>query len=133
MIDETIIAEAVQARVQASAPYSGFKVGCALLCATGSVYAGCNIESSSYGLTMCAERVTLFKALSEGERLFTRMAVVADTRVLTPPCGACRQLLWDYCSDLEIILANLSGDRLQTTIGALFPVPFGRPFLDGKS
>ena len=101
----------LDARTRAHARYSGFKVGAALETADGDVITGCNIENATYGLTVCAERVALFKALSEGHRVFTRIAVVADTEAPTPPCGACRQLLWEYCGDIEVMLANLDGRR----------------------
>lgn len=124
--DQSLIEAARQARERAQALYSNFKVGAALLGGEGKVYTGCNIESSSYGLTLCAERVALFKALSEGEQEFVRMVVVADTDALTPPCGACRQVLWDFCGDVEIIMTNLKGDSKRTRLSALFPDPFGK-------
>jgi len=127
--DQTLIEAARQARERAQAIYSKFKVGAALLGGEGKIFTGCNIESSSYGLTLCAERVALFKALSEGERQFVRMVVVADTEALTPPCGACRQVLWDFCGDLDVMMANLKGNSKRTRLSSLFPDPFGRCFL----
>jgi cytidine deaminase len=121
---QALLAAAVDARTHARARYSGFMVGAALETADGRVVAGCNIENATYGLTLCAERVALVKALSDGHGLFTRLAVVADTETLTPPCGACRQLLWEYCGDLDIILGNLSGTAARYRLSALLPLPF---------
>ncbi len=123
--DKALVDAARQAREQARAKYSKFKVGSALLCDDGRVFTGCNIESSSYGLTICSERVALFKALSEGAVNFIRIAVVADTEDLTAPCGACRQLLWDFCGELNIVLANLAGKSKTLRLTQLFPDPFG--------
>ena len=120
----------MQARRFAQARYSHFEVGAALETAAGDVIGGCNIENATYGLTLCAERVALVKALSEGHRVFTRIAVVADTEALTPPCGPCRQLLWEYCGDLEIVLANLTGGTARHRLSALFPMPFDARLLD---
>jgi cytidine deaminase len=119
-----LVAAAVDARTHARARYSGFMVGAALETADGQVVSGCNIENASYGLTLCAERVALVKALSDGHGLFTRIAIVADTETLTPPCGPCRQLLWEYCGDLDIILGNLSGTTARYRLSALLPLPF---------
>ena len=123
--EEALIDAARQAREQARAKYSNFKVGSALLCADGRVFTGCNIESSSYGLTICSERVALFKALSDGADNFVRIVVVADTNELTAPCGACRQLMWDFCGDIEIVLTNLAGKSKTFRLTQLFPEPFG--------
>lgn len=123
--DEALIIAARQARERAKAKYSKFRVGSALLCSDGRVFTGCNIESSSYCLTICSERVALFKALSEGADTFTRIVVVADTGELTAPCGACRQLMWDYCGDLEVLLTNLAGKSRTFRLAQLFPEPFG--------
>jgi len=112
------------AREQAIAPFSGFKVGAALETTDGTVITGCNIENASYGLTLCAERVAVFKALSEGHRAFRRIAVVADTPAPTAPCGACRQILWEYAGDVEVILANLERETGRFSMKALLPVPF---------
>jgi cytidine deaminase len=121
---QALLAAAVDARTHARARFSGFMVGAALETADGQVVSGCNVENASYGLTLCAERVALVKALSDGHGLFTRLAVVADTETLTPPCGACRQLLWEYCGDLDIILGNLSGTTARYRLSALLPLPF---------
>ncbi len=119
-----LVAAARNARRHAWSPHSSFAVGAALETADGTVVSGCNIENATLGLTMCAERVALLKALSEGHRAFTRLAVVADTEAPTPPCGACRQLLWEFCGDVEIHLANL--DRLLSShrLADLLPLPF---------
>ena len=104
-----LVARAAAARDRAIAPYSGFKVGAALRTRSGKIYEGCNIENASYGLTVCAERVALLKALSEGEREFSDIAVVTDAKVLTTPCGACRQLLWEFCGDIRVVLHSTHG------------------------
>jgi cytidine deaminase len=123
--DAALVAAAVDAREFARAAYSGFKVGAALETDTGLVFAGCNVENATYGLTMCAERVALYKALSEGkDLLFTRIAVVADTGDPTPPCGSCRQLLWEYCGEIDVVLANLSEVKRRLKLSELLPMPF---------
>jgi len=127
---EALVDAAREARLRAIAPYSGFKVGAAIETRAGAVITGCNIENASYGLTMCAERVALLKALSEGHRDFIAVAVVADTRAPTPPCGPCRQLLWEYCGDIRIILANLTDTKAQHQLGDLLPFPFDRRLLN---
>ena len=119
-----LVAAARTAREFAVAPYSGFKVGAALLTADGRVYGGCNVENASYGLTVCAERVALLKALSEGERQFAAIAVVADTESPTPPCGPCRQLLWEYCGDIPVVMANLNRISATHQMRDLLPLPF---------
>ena len=121
---DALIAAATAARQFAHARYSHFEVGAALETAQGQVITGCNIENATYGLTLCAERVALVKALSDGHAVFTRVAVVADTDDLTPPCGPCRQLLWEYCGDIEILLANLKGGTARHRLSALLPLPF---------
>lgn len=121
-----LIAKAAAARENAVAPYSGFKVGAALETKDGHIYTGCNIENVSYGLTVCAERVALWKALSEGAREFRQIAIVTDAAAVTPPCGACRQLLWEYCGNIEIHLHSLKGLDQQHRLADLFPLPFDR-------
>ncbi len=121
---ERLVAAAREARTRAIAPYSKFHVGAALLLATGAIVTGCNVENASYGLTVCAERVALLKALSEGHREFVIAAVVADTTYPTPPCGPCRQLLWEYCGDIEIVLANLNDISARHQLRDLLPYPF---------
>jgi cytidine deaminase len=126
---DTLIAAARAAREQAHAPYSNFRVGAALRATSGRIFTGCNVENVTYGLTMCAERVALFKAISEGEHGFDAVAVVADAEDLTPPCGACRQILWEFCGDAEVILANLKG-RVEThRMSVLLPKPFDSSLL----
>ncbi len=125
-----LIAAAASARLRARARYSHFLVGAALETVDGQVITGCNIENATYGLTLCAERVALVKALSEGFELFTRVAIVADTATLTPPCGSCRQLLWEYCGDIEVIVANLDGLQGRHRLSALLPLPFDSRLLE---
>jgi cytidine deaminase len=124
-----LIAAAANAREHAHAPYSHFRVGAALRANSGHIFTGCNVENSTLGLTLCAERVAVFKALSEGERGFDAVAVVADTGRLTPPCGACRQILWEFCRDAEVILSNLSGQTVVRRMSDLLPDAFDASFL----
>jgi cytidine deaminase len=124
MSEEALVAAAADARTRAQAMYSGFKVGAALETVDGVVVTGCNIENASYGLTLCAERVALVKALSDGRTAFTRIAVVADTESPTPPCGPCRQLLWEYCGDIDVVLANLERTTATLRLADLLPLPF---------
>ena len=112
------------ARLNAFAPFSGFKVGAALETAGGRIITGCNVENATYGLTICAERVAVVKAVSEGDRQFVRVAVVADTDAPTPPCGACRQILWEFGGDLEVILGNLNEEKARFRLRDLLPHPF---------
>ena len=119
-----LIAAARKARRHARAEFSKFKVGAALETADGTIVTGCNIENATYGLTICAERVAMFKALSEGHRAFTRIAIVADKDAPTPPCGACRQILWEFGGNLEIQLANLTSLRGTHPLQDLLPLPF---------
>jgi cytidine deaminase len=123
---DNLIALAAAAREKALAPYSGFKVGAALRARDGRIYTGCNIENASYGLSICAERVALWKALSEGASGFAEMAIVTDAETLTSPCGACRQLLWEYCGDIPIHLHSLKGLNEEHTLAELFPHPFDK-------
>ena len=119
-----LVAAARRARENAAAAFSHFKVGAALESADGTVFTGCNVENATYGLTICAERVAMFKALSEGHRTFTRIAIVADTEAPTPPCGACRQILWEFGGNLEILLANLTEEKGRHQLKDLLPIPF---------
>ena len=121
-----LAAKAAAARENAVAPHSGFKVGAALETKDGRIYTGCNIENVSYGLTVCAERVALWKALSEGAREFRQLAIVTDAAAVTPPCGACRQLLWEYCGNIQIHLHSLRGLDAEHQLADLFPHPFDR-------
>jgi cytidine deaminase len=127
-----LVSAASRARENAHAPYSQFRVGAALRANSGRIFTGCNIENSSFGLTLCAERVAVFKALSEGERRFDAIAVVADTERLTPPCGACRQILWEFCRDAEVVLANLSGQITMRRVPDLLPDAFDASFIGKK-
>lgn len=115
---------ALSARQHAHAPFSKFKVGAALETRSGLIIGGCNVENATYGLTICAERCAVFKAISDGHRLFTRIAIVADTAEPTPPCGACRQILWEFGGNLEIILGNLNGIKAIHQLSELLPHPF---------
>jgi cytidine deaminase len=128
-VTDPLILAALGARGNAHAPFSQFKVGAAIEDDTGRLHTGCNVENATYGLTVCAERVAVLKAVSEGARKFTRVAIVADTETLTPPCGACRQILWEFCGDIEIVLANLSGRHETIRLSTLFPRPFDASFL----
>lgn len=125
-----LIEAAFGVRRNAHAPYSRFQVGAALEDDQGRIHTGCNVENATYGLTLCAERVAVFKAISEGARRFTRIVIAADSAVLTPPCGACRQILWEFCGDLEVVLVNLQGRQEVLALGDLFPRPFDDAFLD---
>lgn len=130
MNNEVLVNHARQVRERAHAPFSGFKVGAAVECSDGSVFTGCNVENSSYGLSLCAERVAIFKAISEGHHDFTRIAVIADSYVPVRPCGACRQVLSDlFGQDAEIIMSNLKGAVDVKKISELLPTPFDRSFL----
>lgn len=127
--NEKLIEAAKKARENARAPFSHFKVGASLETKTGEIITGCNIENASYGLTMCAERVAIFKAISEGKKDFTRICVVADTDDLTPPCGACRQIIWEFCGDAEVLMANLQGKIETFQMRELLPRAFDAKFL----
>jgi cytidine deaminase len=115
---------AKSARRNAHTPFSGFKVGAALRAKDGQIVTGCNVENASYGLTLCAERVAVFKALSEGIRTFDAIAIVANAKKLTPPCGACRQILWEFCGDIPVHIGDLRGRVLESRMSELFPRPF---------
>jgi cytidine deaminase len=125
-----LIEAATGARNCALAQYSNFCVGAAIEAEGGRVYTGCNIESAAYEQTICAERVAIWKALSEGARKFTRLAVVVDTERLTPPCGACRQVIWEFCGDIPVTLANLRGDTETLQMRDLLPRPFDANFFE---
>ena len=127
--ESQLIEEATAARVRSIAPFSNFLVGAALQTDEGKVFTGCNVESASYGLTVCAERVAIWKALSEGERDFAKLVIVADTEQLTPPCGTCRQIIWEFCKHATIVLANLHGQKEELQIADLLPRAFDARFL----
>ena len=126
---ENLIEAAKGARERAFAPYSNFKVGAAVRTKSGKIFTGCNVESASYGLTVCAERVAIWKAVSEGETEFEQIAVVADTEELTPPCGACRQIIWEFCGDVPVTFANLKGKTETVPMKELLPRAFDTKFL----
>lgn len=126
---ETLLNAAREVREIAFAPYSNFKVGAAVESEDGTIYTGCNVESASYGLTVCAERVAIWKAISEGEKKFNRIAVVVDTETLTPPCGVCRQIIWEFCGDVPVILANLQDVTETVQMSELLPRAFDSKFL----
>ena len=121
---DALITAAKQARENAYAPFSNFRVGAAVRAKSGRIHTGCNVENATLGLTCCAERVAIFKAVSEGERGFDAIAVVTDVDRLTPPCGACRQLIWEFCGDVPVILSNLKGKTEIIAMRELFPKPF---------
>ncbi len=121
---DPLVEAALAARAHAHAPFSNFQVGAALEDSEGRIHTGCNVENATYGLTVCAERVAVLKAISEGVRSFRRIAIAADTDTLTPPCGACRQILWEFCGDVEVLLANPRGATETLRLRDLFPRPF---------
>jgi cytidine deaminase len=126
---DPLIEAALAVRAHAVAPYSKFQVGAAIEDDTGAIHTGCNVENATYGLTICAERVAVFKALSEGVRKFRRVVVAADTDRLTPPCGACRQILWEFCGDVPVTLVNLQGKTETYGLKELFPRAFDASYL----
>jgi cytidine deaminase len=128
---QQLMETAKSARRRSIAPFSNFLVGAAVKTAEGKVYTGCNVESASYGLTVCAERVAIWKALSEGERQFVELAIVADTESLTPPCGTCRQIIWEFAKNATIVLGNLRGETQVVSIRELLPRAFDARFLSG--
>jgi cytidine deaminase len=128
-VTDPLLAAALAVRNHAHAPFSKFKVGAALEDSDGRIHTGCNIENATYGLTLCAERVAVFKAISEGARMFRRVAIAADTDELTPPCGACRQILWEFCGDIEIVMVNPRGKTETYHLKDLFPKPFDVSYL----
>ncbi|PYS63164.1 MAG: cytidine deaminase [Acidobacteria bacterium] len=127
--EDQLIEQATAARLRSVAPFSNFLVGAALQTDEGKVFSGCNVESASYGLTVCAERIAIWKALSEGERDFARLVIVADTEQLTPPCGTCRQIIWEFCKHATIVLANLHGQKEELHVADLLPRAFDARFL----
>ena len=127
--DDELVEAAADVREKAYAPYSNFKVGAAVETDEGNIYTGCNVESASYGLTVCAERVAIWKGISRGEKRFGRIAVVVDTEELTPPCGVCRQIIWEFCGDVPVILSNLHGKSETVRMSELLPRAFDSKFL----
>ena len=130
MTADQLVEAALQARLKAFAPYSNYKVGAALLTGSGKIYTGCTVENATYGLSVCAERVALLKAISEGERHFTRIAVSSESDPPATPCGSCRQLLWEFAGDIEVILVNPQGHRATHQLKSLFPEAFDHSFLN---
>ena len=128
--EDELIAAAAEVRELAYAPYSNFKVGAAVETENGDIYTGCNVESASYGLTVCAERVAIWKGISRGVTKFGRIAVVVDTEELTPPCGVCRQIIWEFCGDVPVTLANLHGKTETVQMKELLPRAFDSKFLN---
>lgn len=124
-----LLTAALAAREHSHAPFSHFRVGAAVEDDSGRIHTGCNVENATYGLTLCAERLAIFKAVSEGVRRFRRIAIVADTGTLTPPCGACRQILWEFCGDIEIVLGNLRGRSETLRLKDIFPRAFDASYL----
>src|SRR5437762_2596345 len=116
-----LLSEARRARERAYAPYSHFAVGAALLTKSGRVFTGCNVENLSFGLTICAERNAVFAAVAAGEREFVKIGIIADSKSPVTPCGACRQVLAEFCDDLEIACVNLEGTRFESTLAELLP------------
>jgi cytidine deaminase len=127
---DPLLEAAFAARENAYAPYSGFQVGAAVESEDGRIFGGCNVESVSYGLTCCAERTAIFAAIASGARLFRRIAVATAAKHLTTPCGACRQVLWELCGDIPILLGNSAGDSRSVQLQELFPEPFDAKSLD---
>jgi cytidine deaminase len=128
---DALVEAALAVRAHAHAPYSNFRVGAAVEDAAGRIHTGCNVENATYGLTVCAERVAIFKAISEGVKPheFRRVAVAAATDTLTPPCGACRQILWEFCGDIDLILVNPAGKTETHRLKDLFPRAFDASYL----
>ncbi len=128
-MNDPLVVAATAVRLNAHAPFSKFLVGAAVEDESGVIHTGCNVENATYGLTICAERVAIFKGVSTGAKRFRRVAVVADTEALTPPCGACRQILWEFCGDVDVVLANLKGTTETLRLKELFPRAFDASFL----
>ena len=124
MSDSKLVSAARDARAFARAEFSKFKVGAALETADGTIVTGCNIETATHGLTMCAERVAMFKALSEGHHAFRRIAIAVNAKAQVPPCGPCRQVLWEFGGDIEVILSSLRRETGRHRLSDLLPLPF---------
>jgi cytidine deaminase len=121
---ESLIRAAVEARANSHAPFSKFRVGAAIVAQDGRTFAGCNIENSSFGLTICAERVAIFRAIAEGEREFKAIAIAAGTREFTPPCGACRQVLSDLAGNIDVVMTNSKDQIKIIKLRSLLPFAF---------
>lgn len=133
MTDDALVRAAIEARAHAWSPYSGFAVGAALLCADGTVYTGCNVENVTFGLTTCAEQVAILKAVSEGRRAFTKVAVVSPSDPPAAPCGLCRQMMVEFAADLEVLICSPAGVVERTTLAALLPRAFRPADLEDTS
>ncbi len=129
MTIEQLIQVALKTKESAQAPFSNFKVGAVLVAVNNRIYNGCNIETSSFGLTICAERVAIFKAVSEGEKEFRSIFIASDSTRFTPPCGACRQVLWELAGDIDVFMINRRGEYQKTTMRELLPFGFDKSFL----
>ncbi len=132
MSADPLLIAATAARNKAYAPFSNFRVGAAVETPDGQIITGSNIEMAAYGLTMCAERVAIFKAISDGQRKFKRIAVVTDSPQICTPCGACRQAIWELCGDIEVLLRNLKGDQYVISANELIPYAFDATTLAKK-
>ncbi len=128
-VSNKLLAAAHECRERAFAPYSGFRVGAAVEAEDGTIFAGCNVESASYGLTMCAERVAIFSAVAAGHKRIKRVSVVAESDELTAPCGACRQVIWEFGGDIPVTLSNLNGKTETIRMSELLPLAFDSKFL----
>lgn len=126
---EKLLAAARECRERAFAQYSGFKVGAAVETEDGTIFAGCNVESASYGLTMCAERVAIFTAVAAGWKRIKRISVVAESDELTAPCGACRQVIWEFGGDIPVLIVNTNGESVERQMSELLPMAFDSSFL----
>lgn len=131
-MNDKLISQAKKVNQLAIARYSNFKVGAALMTTNGNIFTGCNIEVSSYGLTICAERVALFKALSEGAKDFKKLVIYTETEDFCPPCGACRQVIWDFAPDISIILVNIKNQEKEVSISEFYPHAFGDHFFGNR-
>ena len=126
---EKLLSAARECRDRAFAPFSGFRVGAAVEADDGSIFAGCNVESASYGLTMCAERVAIFAAVAAGRKRIKRVSVVAESDELTAPCGACRQVIWEFGGDITVLIVNTNGESVERQMSELLPMAFDSSYL----
>lgn len=126
---EKLLSAARECRERAFAPFSGFRVGAAVEADDGTIFAGCNVESASYGLTMCAERVAIFSAVAAGRNRIKRISVVAESDELTAPCGACRQVIWEFGGDIPVLIVNTNGESVERQMSELLPMAFDSSYL----
>lgn len=126
---EKLLSAARECRERAFAPFSGFRVGAAVEADDGTIFAGCNVESASYGLTMCAERVAIFSAVAAGRKRIKRISVVAESDELTAPCGACRQVIWEFGGDIPVLIVNTNGESVERQMSELLPMAFDSSYL----